>query len=446
MEEIKIKDFLETEYSNSALYNCYRMIASYIDGMKPSARKVIYTIKKRNLTGEVKVSRFASAVAEETEYMHGEASMFGVLTNLAQDFIGSKNIPLLLPNGNFGSRHIPASSAPRYIYIKKSEDFDMLFNKLDDPSLIPQEFDGSIIEPKFYVPILPLILVNGSEGMGTGFAQKILPRNPTFLRKAIVEYLATGEIRSSLTPFYKGFSGRIKKGEINGSWEIFGRLTVENTSSISISEIPIGYSLSGYLKVLNKLVDDGDIKSFEDLSEDDKFLFKLKVPRTFTQLEESVMYDKLKLIKRVVENYTCLDENNTIRIFETAEEMLKAYVSIRLEYHEKRRLQVLEQLQQEILYLTSTRIFIEGIVSDVIQINNIPKKKIEDQIRPIKGIILKDESFDYLLRMPLYSLTKEKIQQLIAQIKDKKEKLHYYTKATPENLWEVDLEEYFGKK
>jgi DNA topoisomerase-2 len=446
MEKINIKDFLDKEYSNSALYNCYRMIASVVDGLKPSSRKVVYTIKKRNITSEIKVSRLAPAVAEETEYLHGEGSLQGVIINMTQNFIGTNNVSLLSPNGNFGSRQIPASSAPRYIFSKKSEDFDKFFDKVDDQILIKQEFEGSQIEPKFYVPTLPLLLLNGSEGMGTGFAQKILPRNQKDIIKAINDILATGDTRNKLIPYYKGFKGKIQPGATAGSWEIVGNYSIDNTTTITITEIPIGYSLSSYLKVLNKLVDDNVIKSFEDLCENDQFLFKLNVQRTFTKMTHEEILDKLKLIKRVTENYTCIDENNSIRVFESIHDILKYYISIRLDYYEKRRLFLIEKLKEEIDYLESTKFFILNVISGNIKINNVPKKKIEEQLEAFKEIIKKEDSYDHLLRMPLYSLTKEKVEEFLKQIKDKKEKLNYYIKSTSNELWKTDLEEQFGKR
>jgi DNA topoisomerase-2 len=446
MNKINIKDFLDKEYSNSALYNCYRMIGSAIDGLKPSSRKVVYTIKKRNITSEIKVSRLAPAVAEETEYLHGEGSLQGVIINMTQNFIGTNNVSLLSPNGNFGSRQIPASSAPRYIFSKKSEDFDKFFDKVDDQILIKQEFEGSQIEPKFYVPTLPLLLLNGSEGMGTGFAQKILPRNQKDIIKAINDILATGDTRNKLIPYYKGFKGKIQPGATVGSWEIVGNYSIDNTTTITITEVPIGYSLSSYLKVLNKLVDDNVIKSFEDLCENDQFLFKLNVQRTFTKMTHEEILDKLKLIKRVTENYTCIDENNSIRVFESIHDILKYYISIRLNYYEKRRLFLIEKYKDEINYLESTKFFILNVISGTIKINNIPKKKIEEQLESFNEILKKEESYDYLLRMPLYNLTKEKVDEFLKQIKDKKDKMNYYTRATSDELWKVDLEEQFGKR
>lgn len=439
--QMNIKDFLENEYSNSALYDCYRSIASYIDGCKPSARKVVYTLKKRNITGLNKVSRLSSAVAEETEYLHGEGSLQGVVVNMTQDFVGSNNVPLLSPNGNFGSRHIPMSSAARYIFSKKSDNFDKLFNKLDDEILISQEFEGTPIEPKFFVPMLPILLLNGSEGMGTGFAQKILPRKMSTIKRAIEDIVETGETRARLIPYYKGFKGTIKQGKTPLQWEIIGNFTIKNTSSIEITEIPIGYSLSSYLAVLNKLSDNGVIKSYEDLCENDEFLFKLKVSRTFTQLPKEEILSKLKLIKRVTENFTCIDEDNKIRLFDSALDILKAFIKIRLDYYEKRRLYLLKSLDEEISYLLSTQKFISSVIDKTVIVNNRAKSNIISQLDTVPLIIKKNKSYDYLLKMPIYSLTKEKIISLKELVDRKTKERNYLNKSTADELWKNDLKE-----
>jgi len=132
MEKLKIEDFLNNDFAQFALYSSFRSIGSYIDGLKPSSRKVVYTIKKKNIISDVKVSRFASSVAEETEYLHGETSLIGVICNLAQNYIGSNNENLLYPSGSFGTRFVPIPSAARYIFTKKSENFDKYFSNLDD--------------------------------------------------------------------------------------------------------------------------------------------------------------------------------------------------------------------------------------------------------------------------------------------------------------------------
>jgi len=451
MNNIQIQDFLENDYSNSALYNCYRAIGSYIDGLKPSARKVVYTIRDKNITSDDKVSRLASLVSQHTEYLHGETSLQGVIVNMAQDFVGTNNIPVLSPNGNFGSRHIPTPSASRYIFTKKGKDFDFLFMKEDDSILTFQEFEGKQIEPKFLMPILPLILINGSEGMGTGYAQKIFPRNPKEVSEAIKELEKEGKTKKKLKPFYRGFRGKVIQGENSNQWEFHGLLTINNTSSITITELPITYTLTSYIKILNKLQEDGVIKSYEDLSENDEFLFKLKVPRTFTQLDLGKIKEKLKLIKRASENYTCIDENNSIREFETVEEILKAYMEIRLDFYSSRKRYIIDQLTSEIDLLLSIQLFITDIIKGHIKINNKKKVEIVSQIKlqnqySIKKILEKENSFDYLLKMPLYSLTEEKVLDLKKRIKEKEKEKNYLSKETSESLWKIDVEKYFGAK
>ncbi len=443
MQQVEIKDFLDEEYSNSALYQCFRSIANYIDGMKPSSRKVVYTTRKMNIQKYFKVSRFASSVASETEYLHGENSLQGVIVTLTQDYTGSNNLPILSPNGNFGSRFVPIPSAARYIYAKKSENFDRVFNKQDDPLLTQQEFEGSIIEPKFFVPTVPLLLVNGSEGVGTGFAQKILPRRFETINKYLLDLLETGESNLQLKPFFNGFRGKVKKGNNPNSWEIFGRYEIENSTTIRITELPIGYSLSSYLKVLKNLEENNIIKNFEDLSEDDQFLFMVKATRSFISQKEDKIYETLKLIKRVSENFTCIDEDNKIRVFEDAKEVIKEFFRIRLEYYEKRRLYQIQKNTEELNYLESIRLFVEKVISEEVVIFKKSKEEISKQLDKCEKIIKVDNSYNYLLKMQINSLTKEKISQLKKDISSKRNSLNYLKKVSNKDIWREDIKNSF---
>lgn len=446
MKKISIQDFLNEEYSQSALYNCYRMIASYVDGLKPSARKVVYTVKKRNISNEMKVSRISSAVAEETQYLHGETNLQGVIVNMTQNFVGSNNLPLLSPNGNFGSRHLPTASASRYIYVNKSENLDFLFSKLDDKILVPQEFEGSDIEPKFFVPLLPLILVNGSEGLGTGFAQKVLPRSEKEIIEALQQVIESQATSKLLKPSYKGFRGKINSGSSVGSWEITGDLEIIDSTTVKITELPIGYSLASYLKVLNRLIENKEIKSFEDLSEDDKFLFVIKVPKIITNLPEKEILDKFKLIKRVTENYTCINENNEVQVFSSPQEILESFVKVKIEFYKKRRLYLIDEIEKEILSLSSLELFVNKVISGEIKIYNVPRKEIVEKLKELDGIEEKNGSFDYLLNLPIHNFTKEKIVELQKKLRGKKKELDFYKKTSPEGLWKNDLNEYVNNK
>ncbi len=359
---------------------------------------------------------------------------------MAQNFVGSNNINLLEPKGNFGSRYVGDAAAPRYIFIEKSKPFDSLFHSDDDDILEQQNFEGEIIEPKFYVPTLPIILINGSEGIGSGFAQKILPRNENQIQKLILKYLDKGEIpKKLLKPSYKGFKGTIEQSTDSSiSWLIQGQIERVNTTTIHITEIPIGYDLSGYLKVLEKLVETREIKDYQDKSADDNFEFVVNVHRSFTQKTDAEIYDSLKLIKRVTENYTCVDENNMIREFKSAGEILKDYIAIKERYYTKRQNYLLLQITQLLKINENRYRFIREIIDKNIEIRNTPKVEIE-RILISMNFDKMDDSFDYLLKMPIYSLTKEKAEELKSKFFELQNEKEVLASMTIKDFWVNDL-------
>ena len=205
---MRIDRFFSDEYTVFSAYDNYRKIASYIDGFKPSARKIFYTI--RNETKKVKIETLANKTAESTEYLHGAGSLMGVAVNMAQDFAGTNNIPILTREGQFGNRLTHSASAPRYIYSKLEDICHQIFDKKDDIILIQQELEGKKIEPRWYIPIIPMILINGSEGMGVGYAQKIFSRKVSDIIEA-VEDILKGKEPKPILPSFNGFNGEIVK-------------------------------------------------------------------------------------------------------------------------------------------------------------------------------------------------------------------------------------------
>ena len=115
-------------------------------------------------------------MSEHSAYHHGEQSIASTIIGMAQDFVGSNNINLLLPNGQFGTPHQGGKdhASARYIYTRLSPITRFLFPKDDDILLDYLNEDGQSIEPTWYVPIIPMVLVNGSEGIGPSGA---LPPN-----------------------------------------------------------------------------------------------------------------------------------------------------------------------------------------------------------------------------------------------------------------------------
>eukprot|EP00754_Rhynchopus_humris_P009140 Rhum_TRINITY_DN13939_c0_g1::Rhum_TRINITY_DN13939_c0_g1_i2::g.65626::m.65626/K03164/TOP2; DNA topoisomerase II len=182
--EVSINSFVNTDVASYFHYiNLERALPSCIDGLKPSQRKVLFTCFKRDLTGhkEMKVSQLSGAVAELTCYHHGDMSMHETIVKLAQDFVGSgNNVPLLEPLGQFGTRLAGGSdhASARYISTRLSPLVRMLFREEDDELLEMRTEEGREIEPVTYVPILPMVLVNGALGIGGGYSCKVNSYDP----------------------------------------------------------------------------------------------------------------------------------------------------------------------------------------------------------------------------------------------------------------------------
>ena len=436
---MQLSNFFNSDFVDYASYDNLRKIGSCIDGLKNASRKVIFTVLEKNIKEPIKVSQLANKVAEYAEYLHG--SLDGVVVNLGQDFAGTNNVPLLQKKGNFGTRFAQEASAPRYIFTYGSKNLFTLFKKEDLKILKEQMFEGERIEPVFYVPTLPLILVNGSEGVSSGFAQKILPRNP----KNIIKYL-TNKIQGKrnnkdlLKPFFKDFKGTVEQGETSFQWLIKGKIERTNKNQITISEIPVGYDLKTYIKVLKTLEGNRVILDWDDLSDKEfKFIVKMN-SKDLDKLSEDEILDKLKLVKKVTENLTCLNANNQIQEFQSSEEILDYYFKVKMEYLGKRKDYLVQELKTDLDILNAKITFIKAILDKSLVIEKQPKDKIVKNLEKIITVKVQD-SYDYLLNMPLYSLTLEKIKALTETLKNSKLKLKETQEKTLENFWLEDLEE-----
>lgn len=436
---MKISTFFENDYVDQASYDNLRKIASLVDGQKNSSRKIIYTVLEKNIKDEIKVSQLGSKVAEFAEYLHG--NLDGVIVNLAQNFAGTNNIPLLTREGNFGTRFAQEASASRYIYTYGSKEFFQLFNKNDNNILVKQYFEGEQIEPRFYLPTLPLLLINGSEGVSSGFAQKILSRDPQKIKKAIKQTLEGSTYNTNLlTPYFEGFNGVVQQGENQQQWLIKGIVQRKSINKVEISEVPVGYDLKSYISVLDDLEDKKIIQSYKDKSENDKFLFEVTInSKDLKEWDDDTLLNKLKLIKKVSENYTCMNELNKIQVFENASEILKRYVEVKLDFLQKRKDYQIETLNSDIKFDFSKYLFIKNIVENKLIINKRKKSDIEIDMDKIENILRKDGSFDYLLNMNILSLTEERMQKLQDDIKSKKDQLDALTKQDIKDIWLEEL-------
>jgi len=444
----KLEEFFNTDYVDSASYDNLRKIGSIADGLKNSSRKIIHTMIDKNIKDKNKVARLASTIAEHTEYLHGELGLAGVMVNLAQNFVGANNIPYIKRDGNFGTRHKPAAAAPRYIKTRKEEYLDKIYMKEDYPILIGQQFEGIRIEPRYFVPILPMLLINGSEGISSGFAQKILPRDPKTIVKELTKILKGNKKLENVklgAPHWNNFKGTIEEDEeTKGKWRVYGDLIKENKNSIKITEIPIGYTLAKYTEVLDALEDKNVIQRYQDKSDTKKdlYTFNLKVKRDFSdKYDGNKLYEKLKLVKSMSENYTCIDQNNRIKVYDSAEEIFIDYYNLRLDYYNKRKEYLLGKYENDLKILNCRYLFVKGVVDGDIIVSNKTKANIVSQLDKIEKILKEEDSYDYLLRLPIYSLSKEKLDEIKNKVKDTKQLIKTLKGKNSEQLWLEDLEE-----
>jgi DNA topoisomerase II len=407
---MKVKNFFDEALREFSAYNVERSIPSLVDGLKPSQRKVVHALLKRGESaGEMKVAQLAAYTAAETAYKHGEKSIEDTIVTLAQTHPGTNNLNLLSPEGQFGSRLTPEAASSRYIFTKLSPNFRKLFLKEDDCTLSYLDDDGDPIEPRYYVPILPTVLVNGSTGVGTGYASNILCYNPTDLRDYIQSVLRDGVGGDAPLPWFRGFKGSVSKA--GNKVEITGVLEVVNSNTIRITELPVGTHLDKYKTILNKLEDEQFVKSYKDTSNEESFNFELKVPRTTTDLPMETLLTKFKLVGKVTENFTLWDEKGYIKTFANVEELILHFVLFRLDKYEERRLKLIELWKQDLAWLLEKIRFIEFYIENSTDVSKMKKSELIEVMAEL-GFT----STDRLLSIKVYNLTSDEIEALRADI------------------------------
>jgi DNA topoisomerase-2 len=435
---MKISDFYKKEFLNYSSYDNYRKIACVVDGLKVSARKVIYTLEKCNVKNEIAVDSLMSKTKDTTKYIHGIDSLFGVITGMAQDFAGTNNLTILDKEGNYGSRLNNVPSADRYIYTRFNNNFDLLFRKDDGQILPKQTFSNVEIEYKYYMPLLPMVLVNGTRSLSSGYKTLIYSKNPKNIIKFIKEYITKGSSSADIsTPYFRGFTGDIIDNGGN-SWSIRGAFEVKNTTTVIVTELPISYTQESYNTVLIKLKKDKKIVSYRDLSDPktDTFNFEIKFTRDSLKGIPN-LYKFLSLEVKDTEIFTLNNENYIIENYDGNHHIMETFIKLRLEYYQKRKNYLIDKYSKEATIAKNKANFIKGIVEEEFVINKLPKGKVEKLLSELKFDKIED-SFDYLLNMNILSLTKEKYEDLLNKYEELLKLVEFYTNK---NINEWYLEE-----
>jgi DNA topoisomerase-2 len=414
--DLSYTDFVNKDLIHFSMYDNIRSIPSICDGLKPSQRKILYTMFSKNYKNEIKVAQLGAAVAEFSNYHHGEMSLVGAIINMAQDYVGSNNWNLLKPNGQFGTRILGGNDAasPRYIFTELSDIASKLFLK-EDNAVLPERFEeGSKIEPEFYVPIIPLILVNGSIGIGTGYSTAVPSFNPEDIISNMIR-VAKKLPQVEMVPWYSGFKGKITKTD-PGSFNVSGVYSRSGNNAISVTELPVGTWTSDYKEYLEKLENDPSfgianiVNNSSEVDVDFKIIFSSEAfRRKFFEADAEKL---LKMNKSIsIKNMHLFDENGSIKKYSSAEEIIEEFVGIRLKYNQLRKDSLLAGYSSSVNILDNKIRFLTEIIEGTFEIYRRSKKDITKDLEEKKYSKYED-SFDYLTSMPIYSFSSEKIQEL----------------------------------
>lgn len=437
-ESVSFEDFVNKDLIHFSNYNLERSIPNLVDGLKTSQRKILYSCFKRNLKSEIRVAQLAGYVSEHSGYHHGEASLNDAIVGMAQDFVGSNNIPMLVPQGQFGTRLEGGkdSASPRYIHTFLQPQTQHLFPSEDFDCLKYRDDDGILVEPEWYAPILPMLLINGCRGIGTGYSTFIPQYNPAVLKQCIVEWLHSGKgLDRELVPWVNKFKGTIVKADpstfvVKGLWKV-------EKDTITITELPIGTWTSDFREQLEKLLASDVLKDFTDTSTDTDILIKLKLASTDSvPAIEKLLTDKLKLTNMHAFNSKCM-----IQKYETPNEILKEFVTVRLEMYKKRRETMLAALNEKLPYHSNVVRFIKQQCEET-PVPDLRRKTSEecDRLLEQQQFMKLKESYDYLMNLPISSLTLKHMKKHEQDLEELKQKIADLEGKTEKDLWLSDLE------
>ena len=456
---VQYEQFIDNEMIHFSTYDCARSIPNMVDGLKISLRKILFSAFKRKLTSEIKVAQFSGYVSEHSAYHHGEASLNGAIVNMAQNFVGSNNINLLEPNGQFGTRLHGGddSASERYIFTMLNPLTRSLFPDADDSVLNYQNDDGTIVEPDYYVPIIPFALINGISGIGTGFSCSIAPYNPS----TIIEYLKgklTNKDVSSIEflPYYEGFKGTVSK-IADQKYLIKGVYEKIADDKVRITELPVGTWTMPYTSFLESLVDgvtdkNGKkssplLRDFTSISTEVTVDFTVVFPRgKLAELEGEIDANNCNGVEKLLKLSTTVSTTNMhmfnseckLHKYASPEEIIDDFYGVRIGIYHKRKAYLIAEMEKKLVRLSNRAKYIQETLAGTIDL----RRKKSDQVTELltqKQYATIDGDFKYLIKMPMDSVTEENVTAIMKEKETTETELDTLKKTTVEKMWVGEL-------
>lgn len=446
-------------------------------------RKILYGARKRNLTSEIKVAQLAGYISEQTHYHHGEASLQATIVNMAQDYVGSNNINILEPIGQFGTRLVGGrdQASPRYIFTKLSIFSRLLFPKEDDPLLEYLEEDGHSIEPRYYCPVIPLALVNGGQGIGSGWSTNI----PPFCPQDLIHYIRAklNSLDSEATPLpeirprVRGFKGEIIARPDGKGYITRGLVARHGKNSLIISELPVGKWTSDYKSFLTKMLARGDITSFSEAHSTENVHFQVRMPiAKLLRAEKRGFHKAFQLESNLpTTNMHAFSHDSAMTKYLAPEELIdNDFFPVRLNLYSRRKEMLMANLSYACALAKNKARFITAVATGDLNIVQGTAKRKEDMIgilqdqnfdtmTVLKSIkyagngrfdnnrdgydddltsdsVLSSMEYDYLLNMQLSSFSLERVDELNNSVAKVERELEIIRSKTIADLWSEDLD------
>ncbi|KAJ1653276.1 DNA topoisomerase 2, partial [Dispira simplex] len=490
-DNIRVSEFINRELILFSMADNIRSIPSVVDGFKPAQRKALYGCIKNRVTKEKRVSQLASQVAADTNYHHGEESLNRTIISMAQDFVGSNNVNLLQPNGQFGTRVMGGedAAASRYLHTLLGPLARIVFNPQDDHLLNYLQDESHLVEPEWYSPVIPIVLLNNATGIGTGWSTNIPCYNPVDIVNNI-RHLMNGEEMSPMTPWYRGFKGEIIP-EGPDKFRVTGIVRKVDDTTLEVTELPIGMWNDTYKKLLEGWCTGTDkvpafLKDFFNYSGVYTVLFEIKLSEAeMAKAEAEGLEKRLRLTTTIsTSNMICFDRHGRIKKYHSPLEIIQDFYDVRIEFYQKRKDWLIDQLTQDWARLDNCVRFILEIIEKKLVVQNRKKKDIiadldsrgytrlsrrnagknhdlskravsneeeeEGNASEEEGVDTKTQTravdqdsqgnFDYLLSMPIWSLTRERVEKMLRERDEKQSDLDVLLKTSPMELWNRDLD------
>lgn len=472
-QKVPYSDFINKELIHFSNYDLHRSVPHIMDGLKPSQRKILFSCFKRKLKNEIRVAQLAGYVSEHSGYHHGEESLNKAIISMAQDFVGSNNIHLLEPNGQFGTRLLGGKDAgsPRYLHTQLSDISYKTFHPDDEPILDYIDDDGLMVEPRYYYPVIPFILCNGCQGIGTGYSTSIPSYNPKDLVQLIKSKM-NGTSCHKLLPYYHGFKGKVINLDDKGILTK-GLYDIINYKTILVHELPIGTSFDTFKIFIDDIVAENTnktkpdkkqekkpvktefkgIKNYRSQSTESNAHFEIEIDpmilsgwlqKAAQEKHSGELFDNIekrfRLISKIsTTNMHLYSVNGSVKKYKNYEEIVDEFYVHRLKFYDTRKAYLLDKLRKEMTILENKVRFIKMVVSGELDVRKHSKESLNKFLEEKEFKTDNNDTFNYLINMPIYQLTTDMVHQLENTYQVKLDEYEKIEKITTTEMWTSDI-------